>query len=847
MKPNYYLATLVLVAGGMAAGVYLVPRGGELATMYYRSGRLDEARRILEHEMRDGEVSASNVHYATQTYLRLGDVDRAIALIERYVQAHDGDVTALRILSNLYRDVGRVALYRLSLERLEEIAPSAEQRMELVRVYRAAGLYDQWFAMLDRLVQQNVAPAADYMTVAMIKASRGDREGALRTLALLIERHPRATRIAADELRVNLELDAARPDRALAAAEDSIRRIPDADTAVAFAELFVRRDRPALALKVLDPFAARARDDIEFARVLISLEISQGRAASALARLEALDAAGKLTPSDRNYLISASLATGKWESAKSAFARIEFAALWQSSIELMAREGIARNDHGLLKAIAARITPEFREAFPITAAEIALVLGDRAGAKRLADEAGRRETLSGGERIALATVYARLDEVEQAKRLLAALTGDAQVPEYLAVELAVLYIKLGLAAEGLAYFDKAAKAEPERRVRAARSLLDAKVRPDARDWDLAWADPPASDPGQRPVQAMTAVYFAAMDSEIYPYAAELARRLLGEAPTVELQLRYARALALAGDPDAALKIVEPLLKDSADARSIYGVALIAAVKAGRLRPDEVRDYIAKQLADEQVPQSEKATLLWDLLAIKAYDIVLPPLEALVRQGRSEFVELYAAALGGVRDKKQLRALLERELKRASDRTMLQTLAGVAFGESFFDLARPAYQRILKEDPKNLEAMKRLGQIAMWRAEPDSGTARRYLEAFVANGGDDYQVDFQLGEIIILFPDWQRATPHYQRALAKIAKLEKPTLDDLKLRAKGLYRLARFNESIAAYDALMRRYPRDRTLRDEFYDVLVDMGRYDLARALRGGRRDDPLGLEKQER
>lgn len=847
MKANYYLATLVLVAGGMAAGVYLVPRGGELATMYYRSGRLDEARRILEHEMRDGEVWASNVHYASQTYLRLGDVDRAIALIERYVQANDRDITALRILSNLYRDVGRVALYRLSLERLEQLSPSAEQRMELVRVYRAAGLYDQWFAMLDRLVQQNVAPAEDYMTVAMVKASRDDREGALRTLALLIERHPRAARIAADELRANLELDAARPDKALAAAQDSIRRIPEASTAVTFAELFVRRDRPALALQLLAPFADRARDDIEFARVLISLEISQGRAASALARLEALDAAGKLAPGDRNFLIAATLATGKWDAAKAAFARIEFADLWQSSIEQMAREGISRNDHALLKAIAARITPEFRDAFPITAAEIALVLGDRAGAKRLADEANRRETLSSGERIALATVYVRLDEVGQAKRLLATLTGDAQVPDYLAVELAGLYIKLGLAAEGVAYFDKAAKGEIERRVRAARSLLDAKVRPDARDWDLAWTDPPANDPGRQPAQVMTAVYFAAMDNELYPYAAELARRLLGEAPTSELKLRYARALALAGDPDGALKIVEPLLKVSADARSIYGVALIAAVKAGRMRAEEVRDYITKQLGDESVPQSEKTTLVWDLLAIKAYDIVLPPLEALVRAGRSEFVELYAAALGGVRDKKQLRALLERELKRAGERTMVQTLAGVAFGESFFDLARPAYQRILKEDPKNLEAIKRLGQMAMWRDNPDSGAARRYLESFVANGGDDYQIDFLLGEIITLFPDWQRATPHYQRALAKIAKLEKPTLDDLKLRAKGLYRLARFDESIAAYETLLRRYPRDRALRDEFHDVLLDMGRYDRARALRGRLRDAPLGLERRER
>jgi predicted Zn-dependent protease len=846
MKANIYLATLALVAGGMAVGVYLVPRGGELATIYYRSDRFDEARRILEHEMRDGDISATNVHYALQTYIRLGDVDRAIALLERYKSANVADVRALRILSNLYRDVGRVAQYRLSLERLEELAPSTEQRIELVRVYRAAGLYDQWFAMLDRLVMQNVAPAEDYMTVAMLKASRGDREGALRVLVLLVERHPRSVRISADQLRVNLELDAARPDKAMEAAQDSIKRIPEASTAVTFAELFVRRERPALALQLLEPFADRARDDIAFARVLVSIEITQGRAASALKRLEALDAAGKLTPSDRNFLIAATLATAKWDAAKAAFERIEFAALWQNSIELMAREGISRNDHALLKSIAARITPEFREAFPITAAEIALTLGDRAGAKRLADEANRREALSGGERIALATVYVRLDETDQAKRLLASLTGEPQVPEFLAVDLAGLYLKLGLAADGLAYFDKAGKDGGGQRVRAARSLLDAKLRADAREWDFAWAAPPAGDPDQMPAQIMTAVYFTAMDNEIYPYAAELARRLLGDAPTAELKLRYARALALAGDPDGALKIVEPMLTESADARSIYGVALIAAVKAGRMRAEDVRQYIAKQLADESVPQSEKATLVWDLLAIKAYDAVLPPLEALVRQGKREFVELYAAALGGVRDKKQLRAMLDRELKRATEQTQILTLAGVAFSESMFDLARPAYQRILKDDPKDLEALKRLGQMAMWRDDPDAATARRYLEAFVANGGDDYQIDFMLGEVIIQFPDWQRATPHFQRVLTKIGKLEKPTLDDLKLRAKGLYRLARFEDSVAAYEALLRQYPRDRALRDDFYDVLLDMGRYDRARALRGPSADR-LGIGLQER
>src|SRR5581483_8330123 len=201
--------------------------------------------------------------------------------------------------------------------------------------------------------------------------------------------------------------------------EEAVRRVPDVPTALAFAELFVRRDLPALALRVLQPFAARARDDVGLARTFVSLELGLGQAAVALERLQALEAAGKLAPSDRNLIIAAGLAAGRWDVAKATFDGMAFGDLWLNSIELIAREAIARSDQPTLRAIAERVTPEFRDAFPITAAEIALVLGDRAGARRFADEAGRRETLTGAERISLAMVYAKLDQPDQAKRLVA--------------------------------------------------------------------------------------------------------------------------------------------------------------------------------------------------------------------------------------------------------------------------------------------------------------------------------------------------------------------------------------------------------------------------------------------
>jgi len=834
MNAKYYFATLMLAAGGVAIGSYVLPQQGELAMIYYRSGRLAEARRILEIEMRDGDLSASDVYYATQTYIRLGDLEHAIGLVEQFVDAHPNDLTARRILGKFYNEAGKVSLYTHNLEAIERLAPAAAQRLELFQLYRLQGNNSAWAAMLERVVPENIANPEDYLTLAKLYAARGDRERALGILKLLIERHAKSADAAVDELRISLELDAGRLDRAMAAAEAGIRRRPGLATVMIFADMFQQRGQQALAMQLLEPFAELGAGDAAFMRALISLEIAQGKSARALARLEALDRAGKLAGPDRNLIISAALATGNWEAAMAAFQRIAFADLSQPSIEQMARAAIARNDQDAIRIISSRLSEEFRAAFPVTAAEIALVLGERQSALRWAEEAFRRERPPDNERIGLAMIYVRLDNRDRARSLLAALSREGSVPEHLALDLAVLHIKLDLAADGFALFEKLAKARPASRLRAARTLLDAQLRPTARDWDLSWIEAPAQAPAGEGDIA-TAAYWAAMDVQSHALAAMIGRHVFDTAPSNEARLRYARALALAGDAQTAVEIVRPLLETSADARAVYAIALVAALKAGTAREDEVRAFVARQLTDSALSVAEKKAIIGDLIAAKAFGIVLPLLEELLRRGERDYVESYMWALTSVRDKKQLRALLRREMQQATDSAKLQILAKVAFQESLLDLARPAYSRILKEEPKNLEALKRLGQMALWSSEPDSATARRYFEAFIAAGGDDYQIDYQLGEAIIQFPDWQRATPHYQRALAKVVKLPTPTLEDRMLRAKLLYRLGRFDDSVAAYEDLVRRFPRDRALRDEFHDVLVDMGRYDRARTLRGGR------------
>ena len=831
VKTNYYIATLVLVAGGFGLGTYLVPRGGELAMIYYRGGRLNEARKLLESEMDRGDLSPSNVHYATQTYLRLGDVDRAIALVERYVDANPDDVRARRILGRFYRDTGRRALYIANLEEIERLAPSRSQRIELATLYRAAGQYGNWMKMLQRLVAENGASAEDHYDLARLDAASEKRAAALSVLDLLEKRFPRAVSLGAYQLRIALELDQHHPDRALAWAEKGVKRIPGAATALSFVALFQRRGRPKLALAILEPFGDSPDASLELLRTLIALEIANGKAARALQRLEALDAAGKLKGADRNLLIVAAVMAGKWDDAKAAFEATAFDDVSEEALDRLSSAAIARNDRAAIRMILSRATPQFLEANPITAARLYLMLRDPENAARWADKAFNNKDLSDAERVDLATLYVQLGNRDRARALLKALTVNPGQIRDMAIDLASLYLKLDLADDGFALMDRIAKREAGPKVLAARALLDAKLRPKARDWDLGWAKlGPGAAAGA--ADLVNAAYWAAMDAQLYPLGAALGQRLFEASPSNDTRLRYGRALALAGNTEEAVKVLHPMLAESADARSAYSLALIAAVKAGTARRETVKNFIAKQLEDPAMSLADKKSLISELIEAKAYDIVLPLLEELMRGGnRSAYVELYVWALTSIRDKKRLRALLQRELPHTEDPTKRRALAKVAFDESWYDLARPAYLAMLKANPKDLDALKRLGEMAAWSGNAEQG--RRYLTAFVANGGDDYHADYTLGETIIQFPDWQRATPHYQRAFNKINKLKNPTLDDLMLRAKILYRLGRFDASVAAYETLLRRYPRDRALRNEFFDVLSEMGRYERARQLRG--------------
>jgi predicted Zn-dependent protease len=845
MKSNYYLATLAIVASGTAIGTYIVPQGGELAMIYYKSGRYEEARRVLENDIRAGDLSPSTVFYGVQTFLRLSDLDRALDLAERYVARRPGDLVARAVLGRLYDDAGKPTLYIRNLEYIQARAPTVARQRELTQLYRVRGEYANWAAAVVRQVADDTAWPSEYFALARLLAAEGKYRAAAAVLERMFDRFgpdaaPETKKLAKDdpdyvnwilvsELALSLELDLDQPAKAFAVAERGVRVVPGPATAMALADILARRKQPALALRLLEPHAAEAAANASLLRMIVALELDLGRAEEAYKRLLAIDEAGKLGRDERELLVAAALAAKRWDDAKAAFEGADVRYVSESTLLDLAREAVAREDLALVRRIVARIDPRFLDQYPFVAAQIALALGDMAEAGRRAEQAERLGGLSVFDRLVLVEIYLRLDNRARATVILRGVGAEEDVPESMALRLAVMYLRLGLAAEGLAVFDRLKARSGSPWVAAGHALLASRQRGEA---DFAWAEAPVAG-GRPPVEIIAAVYFAAMDAKDYAMAVAAARRLRQIEDNVDNRLRLARALAFAGQSAEAMAITAPLAETNEDARAIYAAALVNAVKEGRASPEELKRFVVQRLADPRVSRAEKEGLVWELIGIKAFAVLLPALEELIAREGEAYVPLFIDALVAARDKKRLQAELARLIAKTEPGEILRRFGRAAYDEGLYELARQAFAKILRAVPNDPESLRRLGMLAFFRSDHD--LARRYLTQYLQTGGDDYLADFALGEAITQSADWERATPHYRRALDKIERMRAPNFEDRKVRARLLYRLARKVEARAAYEALMRERPGDRDLREQYADFLDDTGEYERASQVRGGR------------
>ncbi|HFC53245.1 MAG TPA: tetratricopeptide repeat protein [Gammaproteobacteria bacterium] len=214
MKGTHYMVVLV-VALALLGGYLVYPRSPELALMRYKNKQYTAARAEYERLLEEGNSSADVVVPLSELYLVYGDMNRAVDLMERFVEANPDNLEARIYLGKLYQQTQRPHDYLGNLEKRAEVQPSEEALRNLSQLYNAEGRIGQQIEVLKRIVQDYDAKPQDYKDLAYLLAAEGDMVSASDVLRRLGREYPSAFDERVREFLVSLSLDLGQYEGAL--------------------------------------------------------------------------------------------------------------------------------------------------------------------------------------------------------------------------------------------------------------------------------------------------------------------------------------------------------------------------------------------------------------------------------------------------------------------------------------------------------------------------------------------------------------------------------------------------------------------------------------------------------
>lgn len=225
--------------------------------------------------------------------------------------------------------------------------------------------------------------------------------------------------------------------------------------------------------------------------------------------------------------------------------------------------------------------------------------------------------------------------------------------------------------------------------------------------------------------------------------------------------------------------------------------------------------------------AERIAWLERLLAVRAGDRVIAVIGDVAKAANPTEIDLVVRAKAQGRQPGELRAAVSAAVDRTRDVETLVNLARTAESTRDRKLIADSWRAVLAVAPDHPTANRELGLFAY-----DEGRlvdAERHLRAYLAKGIGDFEANYFLGEVLFRTGRKDQAGPYYQRAFDQL--MARPARDFyLEVsRANILRRLGRLDDAVDVMDALLKQRPKDRALRADFADLLIEKGDFERAR------------------
>jgi len=758
MKHYGVFALVITIA--LAISVTLLPREQELRVMYLKGQRYEQARMEFETQVAKGDLSVSSVMPLVDLYTHFGQIDEAVALLERFTGQNPRNVAALDMLARLYGDAMRPADQVRVLETLQALHPNIERLKDLITLYRLHGPDDKLIAAMEVLIEDRAAESEEIMQVAFHHAQAGRKARALEILSM-----PSGRMLSMDveEMRASLMLDLGQTDEARATAISWLKSNYDTGSLERMLRLFKSAGHPKDALAVLSPFEEKVGSNGDMMILKAELELADGKLDSAVAQVRELGEKGAITSEEFAALMNRSLRSGQDDFARR-----------------LAAEAAPNNlGHVTLTAIA---ETALKEGQPELMAPLLTQYGEQALASR--------PVLAGH-------LKGRLGGAESATPGKVAINWRDDLKTTL--DLARWHADPG---------SKKQKGLPGRQavIRALLAMLDKDGLTDSTRLDIYGAllqlgvtDPllsrlekPALERGGR----WAALYEQALNGLAGKNGERRREIYQAQRSTTPTATRRATAMRLIDEKalDEAERILRALA-ETAEPES-EDVMNLVSLWPRPLAPDNLAWLVDR--ARQSAGPTQAGWMHHLNQAGAASEVVRLAGDRLPENG--EVFHRYLEALATLRDGPHLARALNQRMNGPVKGERWQTYGAWAEGLDQFDTARAIFRKLLAAEPDVALPLRHLGVIAYheghWREVADT------LGPYLAREEGDWQTNYYYAEANLYLGHSFEAEKHSLLALEGINREPEPTLAMQVARAYCLKRLGRKEEAIVEFKALL---------------------------------------------
>ncbi|WP_460451292.1 hypothetical protein [Alsobacter sp. SYSU BS001988] len=553
-----------LALTAIAFSALMVPRGRELALLALEAGDAAWARHSLESKFASGDRSPSTVAALAKARARTNDIAGAVSLLENLRIDLPSDPALLRTLGEYYRKMGRRAEYARIFEQLDKVQPTAETKRLLAQAYGELGWTDKEKEILQALIGGGLGAAGDFIALARIEGRAGRPLVGADLLERLAASYPAAVDGSVVAFEMRLRVSGGDFDRALSKGRDWVASGTRAPATFAMlAGALTSAGRPDLAAAFLREYDHDGAPE-EIVLALIQAEIDAHRAAAALERLDRFEAepGRKQSKAVTQLHLRLTLLQGELDRSMASAEAVGFETLPADVVAMMTEAALAAQRRDIVEQISRKAGNDFFLTDPVLAGQVALYLGDEAGARRWSDQAldsARGQPIRvvrladldlrlGRRGRALATIREELQSsfIEGTADRLAA-SGEAADATLL--DFARLFIRLGAPQDGRAIMAQVrAKRPSDEADRAWALLAGAGGTPrEAAAW-LRQADPAQFTPGY-----LRELIFCAYAANAYELAGLAGRRLVQIRGTDSDRMLLAEIIATDNQPWTPLR------------------------------------------------------------------------------------------------------------------------------------------------------------------------------------------------------------------------------------------------------------------------------------------------------